>query len=388
MARTPPPALLYQPLPAGPGWKRTYEIQANVPIDGSRGILRDSSVGSPFTLSVIPPPLLMDAMNRERKEPIDVISASLRVNDDFTAFQEKITEFRSNGIVTKSNVQQTRLETLVGNNGIFFDPQTGQTNQANVLGIADVTQALSVISQLNALLATPPLTLLINPMAFSIVRQKKQQYSDRNRSGYIFMAWGEEQVRLNVSGRIGAYYAGTRYFDGDSPQNFQGHGGPSRGRISTTTSPSGNQFATMRDSASYQNLMSLLTLFRNNGYIYDLVGESEAHWWIGMIAISYDQWTYAGHFENFSFTHQETTMRGGIEFTFDFVASFVFDNAQRNFQVLPIRAPTPSPSDPLWSDPTKRPLPIGTTRGRLQPAPRLNPPLSPMADPLRAPLLR
>jgi len=330
----------------------------------------------------------MDALGTEKTEPIDMIGAALRINDDFTSFDKKIAEFRSNNFVTKSNVQQTRLGTLVANNGVYFDPRTGERSLANVLGIADITQAISVISQLNALLATPPLTMLVNPATMSIVRQKKQQYTDRNRSGYIFQAWGEEQVRLNVSGRIGAYLAGARFFDVDSPQNFQGHGGPSRGRISTTTTPSGNQFATRRDSAAYQNLMSLFTIYRNNGYIYDLVGESEAHWWVGMIAISYDQWTYAGQFENFSFTNTEQTMRGGMEFNFDFVASFVFDNAQRDFQVLPIRSPTASPSDPLWSDPTKRPLPRGTLRGRQQSLPRFDPPASPIVDPARAAILK
>jgi len=201
----------------------------------------------------------------------------------------------------------------------------------------------------------------------------------------VFQAWGEEQVRLNVSARTGAFYAGTRPFD-DVPQNFQGLGGPGQGLVGQTSVVSGMQFASKRDSASWQNFMSLMTIYRNNGYIYDLIGESEAHWWIGMIAISYDQWTYTGHFDRLSFGYDETNPHS-ITFDFDFTASFVFDNAQRDLQVLPIRSPTPSPSDPLWSG-NKQAVKATSLRGRLQNQPRLFAPQTTITDPNRAALLR
>jgi len=94
--------------------------------------------------------------------------------------------------------------------------------------------------------------------------------------------------------------------------------------------------------------MSLYTFYRNNGYIYDNLESTEAHLFIGSVAIDYDQNTWIGHFENFEFGYTEDQPNGGTDFSFEFVADFVFDNAQREFQVLPIAAPTPSPSDPLW----------------------------------------
>jgi hypothetical protein len=347
MAGFPPsPALLYQALAAGPGWNRTYEIQPNVPFDGSKASLRDEVTGSPFVFTVVPPPKLMDALGGlETQEDISIIGAALQVNDSFSTFERQIQEFRSSPIIANSKALKTQqLQNLVANNGIIFDPATGAKSQANMLGISDVVQAISVIAQLRAMLETPPLTMLINPQSLTVARRKKQQYQDRNRTGYVFQAWGEDQVRLNVTGRIGAFYAGTGFLDGGQPQNFRGLGGVRQGAVTNTSAVSGNQYAAKRDSASWQNLMSILTLYRNNGYIYDLIDESEAHQWIGMISITYDQWTYTGHFENFSFGYTEQNMRGGIEFTFDFVASFVTDAAQRQFQVTPIRSPTPSPS--------------------------------------------
>lgn len=389
MASPPPPALQYQGLSAGPGWIRTYEIQPGVPFDGSKALLRDPVFGSPFTFGILPPPVLMDALaNTIQTEPIGIVNAAMRTNDAFSDYTRQIDEFRSTNFVTKSNAQQTRLTNLVGNNGVMFNAATGATSQANVLGIADVAQALSVIAQLNAMLATPPLTLLVNPVSMQVTRQKKQQYQDRTRFGYLFQAWGEEQVRLSVSGMIGGFIAGTRFTDSDSPQNFIGAGGPERGRIVETTAVSGLQFASKRDSASFQNLMSLLTIYRNNGYIHDVIGQTEAHWWHGMIAISYDQWSYLGHFENLSYTYSETKQNGGLDFNFDFVCSAVIDNSQRTAAVLPIRAPTASPSDPLWSS-TNNVVPTPTSlRGRMQSAGNLNPPQTTILDPARAAILR
>jgi hypothetical protein len=367
MARgTPPAALLYQGLSIGPGTQRTYEIQGGVPIDGSRAILRDANFGSPFTIRVIPPPLLVEALSggEADKEKINIIGSALKINDTFAAFNEKLEAFRASTFVTKTQDELTRLETFVADNGVFFDAASGKSSLANVPAISDLKQAASVIAQLNRMMSTPPLTMLVNPQSLTLTRTKKQQYSERNRKGYVFQAWGEEQPRLNVLGKTGAFIAGTRFTDTDSPANFFGLGAESRGRVGRTSVASGVQYATKRDSAAWQNLMSLFTIYRNNGYIYDLISRTEAHQWIGMVAIDYDQQTYLGHFENFSWTESEDTMLGGVEFTFDFTVSFQFDSAQREFVVLPIKAPTPSPSDPQWTRVSRRQQRFGTSRGR------------------------
>jgi len=297
-------------------------------------------------------------------EKINIIGSALKVNDTFEQFQQKLDAFRASSWVTQNLDDLVRLESFVSSNGVLYDARSGRTSLANVPAISDLKQAASVIAQVNRMLATPPLTLLVNPQSLTITRTKKQQYGDRNRKGYVFQTWGHEQIRLNVAGKTGAFIAGTRFSDTDSPNNFLGLGAASRGRVSTTSVASGVQYATKRDSAAYQNLMSLLTLYRNNGYIYDLVTRTEAHQWIGMIAIDYDQNTYLGNFENFTWTESEDTMLGGVEFSFDFTVSFQYDSAQREFVVLPIKSPTPSPSDPLWTRTSRRQQSFGSGRGR------------------------
>jgi len=369
---TPPPALLYQGVAAGPGWKRSYQIQPGAPVDGSRAILRDPANGSPFTFRLIPPPLLIEALSAGQKdeEKISLIGAALKINDTFSKFNEKLEAFRASSFVTKTQDELARLETFVAANGVFYDAATGATSLANVTAISDVKQAASVIAQLNRMLSTPPLTLLVNPQNLTLTHTKKQQYSDRNRKGYVFQTWGHEQPRLSVTGKTGAFIAGSKFTDTDSPNNFAGLGSAARGVVGATTAVSGVQYASKRDSASWQNLMALLTLYRNNGLIYDLVTNTEAHQWVGMVGIDYDQQTYMGNFENFTWTESEDTMLGGIEFSFEFTISSQFDSAQREFVVLPQKAPTPSPSDPLWTAQGRRQQQLGTARGRRAFAPR------------------
>lgn len=201
-------------------------------------------------------------------------------------------------------------------------------------GIADKVQGVDVIAQLNSILQTPPLTLLINPSSFQVNYTKIQQFNQRARDGYIFQAWGEEQPKLTINGSIGAFIAAQ------NPQvGFAENG--------QTASPSGVQFASKRDSASFQNLMNLLTFYKHNGYIYDNLGEgSNANLFVGAIAIDYDNWTYIGHFESFSWGYDESdTQNGKITFDLEFTVSQMYDNQQASFSIKPMRSPTQNPGD-------------------------------------------
>ena len=83
---------------------------------------------------------------------------------------------------------------------------------------------------------------------------KVQQYNDRTRYGYVFQGWGEEQTRLTISAKCGAFSSGGR----------------------------GVQYASKRDSAAWQNLMTAFQFYKNNGYIYDTLGKSNAHLFVGL----------------------------------------------------------------------------------------------------------
>jgi hypothetical protein len=350
-----PAAQIYSQLPAGPGWQREYEIQPGVPVDGSKASLRDPTYGSPFTFRIMPPDVLLSALSTtEQPTNVNLIDGALKKTNDFKQVRDQIAAFRTTGVVATSDAEIQQLEALIAGNGFLFDPNNSRNSPAFVPAVSDLVQASNVILQLNRALQVPPLTLLVNPQSLSISYQVIQNYSDRTRYGYIFQRWGEEQVRLSVTGKTGAFIAGVKTLTSGDIQNFQGLAGGNQATIQSSGGAQGSgavsgvQWASKRDSAAWQNLMSLYTFYRNNGYIYDNLEQTEAHLFIGSIAIDYDQNTWIGHFENFEFGFDEETQHGGIEFSFEFVADFVYDNAQREFQVLPIAAPTPSPSAPLW----------------------------------------
>jgi len=193
------------------------------------------------------------------------------------------------------------------------------------------------MGQLIALASTPPLTLLINPQSLTVTYTKKQSYQDRTRTNYLFQSWGEDQPKLSVQGRIGAFVAGSVAASVDA----------SGQRVLSTEAASGVQFATKRDSGAFQNLMNLMTVYRNNAYIYDLVGRSEAHWWIGSIQIEYDQYIYQGQFDSFTYSYSDDRQGGGLEFGFEFTVSAMYDTCQ-DVSVVPV-----------GSNQQASPLPVG-----------------------------
>jgi hypothetical protein len=384
------PLSSYRGIESGPNWERTFVGAKSRALDGTKQRLRDPRVGSPFTFRVVPPDTLLDALTgrgaaqtqgifdpllREqflaaerqlealRSDPaatdeqiaeaaqallggrapapgqnIGIIDAAVRSTNNYGAQVQRRENFRrSNFFATgpTRGAALTRLENFVASNGIQFNPQNPSQTPANQTAVADLTQALDVLVQLNRIAVTPPLTLLVNPEQLSITYAKKQQYQDRSRYNYIFQSWGEEQVRLSVSGKSAGFVVG------EGRLNFAdvGLGGE------RTNSVSGYQYASKLDSAAWQNLMGLFSFYRNNGYIYDNSQNprSEAHLFIGHIEISYDQFVYLGQFENFSYSYSEGKQHGAVEFSFDFVVSYMYDNAQGG-PVTPIQSPTPSPS--------------------------------------------
>lgn len=166
-------------------------------------------------------------------------------------------------------------------------------------GIIDRTIALDILYQLKTIQSIPPLVLLINPQSLAISYTKVAQFTERGRYGYIYQSWGDELPKMSVSGKIGAFVTGS-----------------TNGNIG----PSGVQFASKRNSASFQNLANLLLFYKNNGYIYNKTEErpvSTLHS-VGLLAIEYDGWVYEGNMESFSYSYAEETQNGGMEFEFEF----------------------------------------------------------------------
>jgi hypothetical protein len=156
-----------------------------------------------------------------------------------------------------------------------------------------------------------------------------QSYSDRTRKGFSFKRWGEEQIKISFSGSTGAYIAG------ENSQRVLN-------RNQETSTPTGVQFASRRNSAAYQNFLSLYHFYRNNGYLYDTYGQTNANLSIGAVAIDYDQFTYVGHIENFKYEFKQETMHK-MTWELEFVVNKMYDRSGQAGSIGPMRGPYANP---------------------------------------------
>lgn len=321
----------YEYLPSGPGLTSNFEVQEGVPVDGSNKIARQLS---PFTLRLILPPALLEALD---VEGVDV-NLMGRVGQESRERDLQMKTIREAlgipiaGMGSDSQQVLTNLRSTVSA-GQYLQSTLG-TDVRSVL--TDLTTVADIRYQVEAMLQTPPLTLLINPESMSIAYVSTQQYSNRSRSGFIFERWGEAQPTISFSGTTGAWAAGqnpARVFPG----------------MTETVSPTGVQFATKRDSAAFQNFISLYQFYRNNGYIYDTVTGTEAHLYIGAVAIDYDQWTYVGHIDSFEYSYDQENPHN-LKWSMNFTVGRMYDHAESPIIVLPETSPTPAPGSVSLSE--------------------------------------
>ena len=347
-----PIASRYSGLSSGPDTEATYETQEGVPVDGTRALNRDLS---PFTISLIPPDVLLatgisveSIMNRgagavplEEQGAFGVIDATLQgdINAIDAAASTGNTLAQDSAIISGLaetslvNTDTTVLRQVVADGVLMFEQ--GDTAFSTLV---DSATAADIALQLQALLNAPPLTLLVNPTSMSINFTKLQNYGTRVRNGYVFEAWGEEQPKLTISGTTAGFIAGLADRAGITDTQF----------TAQTASVSGYQWASRRDSAAWQNFMALYTFYRSNGYIFDTIGKSEAHLFVGAVVITYDQWSYVGHFESFEFGFEEGNQHR-VEFSIEFTISEAYDSAQTPVALAPLLAPTTSLSDPRYT---------------------------------------
>lgn len=284
------------------------------PVDGSMSLLR---VLSPFIIRVEPPLVYANWTPGKVGKQFGVYDAALQGS---SAYQDSRTNL-STSLLNKDNVTANQggaapgTVAYKGGGDTSTSPTSGTTAAPGYPGgkpsKADMMTALDIAMQLKAAMSAPPLILLINPQSFQVQYNKVQQFQDRTRHGYVFQAWGEEQPKITFSVKCGAYYSWAR----------------------------GVQRASRADSASWQNLMSLFALYRNNGYIYDTVGQSNAHHLVGALSIQYDQNIYYGHMDSLTWTEEEAQQHGGISMEIAFTVSAMSDRSQPTFAVTPMRNP-------------------------------------------------
>jgi hypothetical protein len=325
----------YDGLNVGPGLVYSFETQEGLPVDNTNPLLRELS---PFTIRIVPPSIVEATPDVN----INLIGrAGQSVSDNRAAANAVRSLF---GVSSVSGDGRVRLETLqrIVAAGQITTSASSLTERAVLV---DVTTAADIAFQIEQILQTSPLTLLINPSDMSINYATISNYSERGRYGFIYEKWGESQPTISFSGSTGAFVAAASPGSGQGPFD------------QNSSSVSGVQYASKRDSAAWQNFMSLYHFYRNNGYIYDTISPvsgraggrgSEAHLMIGALAIDYDQWTYVGHIESFDYSYQEG-MQHRIEWSMEFVVDQMYDLAQAPVSIQPLVAPQPNPSWPIRS---------------------------------------
>ena len=300
----------YNGIMGGPRFTYLFEDQSGVPVDGTNASLRNLA---PFRLRLIPPDALLEAAQGDPANTgsdVNLIQAAALGLDQTTTTTNLAQALYTVSALATSNASQQQLETFVaqGRAGSSGDPGFKSA-------LADAYTAADIALQLQLILNAEPLVLLVNPSEMSITYTKIQSYQSRTRQGYVFEAWGEDQPSISFSGSTAGFVAGSL---GQPPSL--------NASITESESITGYQAAARRDSAAWQNFANLYQFYRSNGYIYDNIGKSEAHLFIGSVAIDFDQWTYVGHIESFSFKFDEgTPLR--VEFDMEFKVSRMYDNA-------------------------------------------------------------
>jgi hypothetical protein len=313
----------YAKLPSGPTLVYSFEEQDGIPVDGGKQLLRDLS---PFTIKILPPELISSASETQD------VNLRGRANADLEKSDQSAQEIRNLfGVQTNSgsenSVSLSTLQRLVSSGQVVSGASLTERST-----FTDALTAADIAYQVEEILRVPPLTLLVNPKEMSITYSPIQQYQNRARDGFIFERWGENHPTISFSGTTGGFISG------ENPQGVF----PTQQR---TRSPSGLQWASRRNSAAFQNFVSLYQFYRNNGYIFDLVRGSRAHHMIGALSITYDQWVYIGHIEGFSYSYDQN-MPNRLEWSMEFATDRVYDLAQSPGVVLPLKAPQPNPAFP------------------------------------------
>lgn len=303
----------YQDLPGPPGFLFTFESQEGLPVDAGNPLLRTLS---PFTLRLVVPELPESGSATN----VDLMGNALQSISDAESDAKAVRDLFGISKVTGSDPRAT-LQRIVSAGQVM----TGATSTERAV-LVDASTAADIAYQIENILATPPLTLLVNPREMQLTYGTVQQFTNRTRYGRIFERWGESQPTVSFSGSTGAFITCA------NPQRATGS---SSGETSST---SGVQFASKRDSAAYQNLVSLIQYYKSNGYIYDTIKGSDAHLMIGAVAIDYDQWTYVGHIESFDYSYTAELIHR-LEWSMEFTIDRMYDRAESPVSVLPMQVP-------------------------------------------------
>lgn len=249
--------------------------------------------------------VIVDRDTPARIEPVEWLArvgravASTKMEDDrelvpetFVGDAEVTNKWQPEGADNKDKAAKTASQ--VANKDL------NQTNLGKAFAAAQASTAKLMQAALEQMANTPPLRLLVNPQSFRVSAEKLIASGGWGRNGPIIEHWGENQDKIEGSGKIAAYYS----MEANKP-----NGGLTR---------AGRQFST-----SYQNLLSLFLIYKNNGGVWfpdpllpsNVRGNNLSV--IGSVYLYYDNILYIGSFDSLNLSETD-----GAPFTLEYTFSF------------------------------------------------------------------
>lgn len=203
------------------------------------------------------------------------------------------------------------------------DKDLNQSDVGRQLLDAQRVQTMALTAAISNMAQTPPLQMLVNPSSFKFSSEKILSDGNWGRNGPIIQMWGNQQEKIEGSGKLAAFYAL------DATGSAQGNGSSGNGPGLTRTA--------RNFSLSYQNFLSLYLLYKSNGGIWLEDYYSNSHskekrvnlTLVGSVYIYYDSTLYVGSFDSFSITETDTAPFT-LEYSFSFTvrAWFLLDRTQ------------------------------------------------------------
>ena len=189
---------------------------------------------------------------------------------------------------------------------------------------------------------TPPLRMLVNPQSFKVGSEKLVADGNRSRSRVIVEHFGEQQDKIEASGKIAGFYASDMVGDALAPTrsvsftNSQGDTTSTDPYPTTVGTYPGLTRNARQFSYSWQNFLSLYLLYKSNGALFLKDFYEAAHVKdtdatnlsvVGSIYIYYDNILYIGSFDTFTITEDEgSPFTVEYSFAFSVRASFLLDH--------------------------------------------------------------
>jgi murein DD-endopeptidase MepM/ murein hydrolase activator NlpD len=335
--------VLEKNVPGGPGTPRPQPLAA-----GAADKINAPDLLRPARIS---PEVWLKLQGRSVSDTKDTSTAPV-VQVPFVSDSEPATNWVELGAISANEASKTTSQ--VAAKSLRTDELEGSFLEQQRVMINQMRQALELMAR------TPPLRMLVNPQSFQVTAEKLIADGNWGRNGPIVEHWGDNQDKIEASGKVAAFFAQ----DANNPT------GPGLSRTA-------RQF-----SKSYQNLLSLWLIYKNNGGIWfpdPLVpGNSRAKNLsvVGSIYLYYDKILYIGSFDSFTLTETDSAPFT-LEYSFSFTVRswYLLDHFEDN-QYMYGKPTVPSVPTSAGGNP----LMAGNTAPQPSPNVALPPPALPSND--------